>query len=248
MAVTYIEADFFDEYYAVARDETPFPTQLTLAEMSPYFTVSGSDVTIVDMNISYRFTHSLGKTFIIGEDSYLGDFSSADGMVTLSSDNRFVIAGDGNGRFTLENIAILYPSSGGSVTCDLSTVEAGINTIISAISSLTHDVDMNHNVIADAVSAIGSQIDSKSLAIVEALTPAISSYPSLNGDGSEFVDGSTVNVNGREGRFIVSRSFYSMVSDSAYTVVYDLLGVDSAVKLTVPESLLTAVVETVPAP
>lgn len=248
MAVLFVEADFTEGYYAITSDASPFPTSVTLSEMSPYFTVSGNDVTVIDMTISYRFTSSLGKTFIIGEDSYTGDFSSADGLVTLSSDNRFVIAGDGNGRFTLENIAILYPSSGGSVTCDLSTVEAGINTIISAISSLTHDVDTNHNVIADAVSAIGSQIDFKSSAIVEALIPAIPSYPSLNGDGSEFVDGSIVNVNGREGNFIVSRSFYSMVSDSAYTVVYDLLGVDSAVKLTVPESLLTAVVETVPAP
>lgn len=222
MAVLFVEADFTEGYYAITSDASPFPTSVTLSEMSPYFTVSGNDVTVIDMTISYRFTSSLGKTFIIGEDSYTGDFSSADGLVTLSSDNRFVIAGDGNGRFTLENIAILYPSSGGSVTCDLSTVEAGINTIISAISSLTHDVDMNHNVIADAVSAIGSQIDSKSLAIVEALTPIVSDNFSLNGEHGSFYDGDMVIMYPSTIQLTVVRSFIAKATETENTIIYEL--------------------------
>lgn len=61
---------------------------------------------------------------------------------------------------------------------------------------------------------------------------------SLNGNGSEFIDGVEVKVFGRDTVYTVERSFMSLYSDNGYTVHYDLTSVDGY-KCTVPEALLT---------
>lgn len=61
---------------------------------------------------------------------------------------------------------------------------------------------------------------------------------SLNGNGCEYADGTEVTVFGRDGVYTVVRSFYALVEDNSYTVVYDLTS-SFGLKCTVPESLLT---------
>lgn len=61
---------------------------------------------------------------------------------------------------------------------------------------------------------------------------------SLNGNGSEFIDGTLVNVSGRDTIYSVSRSYMTIYADSGYTVHYDLVS-DNGAKLSCPEALLT---------
>lgn len=68
--------------------------------------------------------------------------------------------------------------------------------------------------------------------------PPVLSLPSLNGNGAEFMDGTSVTVSGRIPIFTVIRSFFSIYSDNGYTVHYDLESVDGH-KLTAPEALLS---------
>lgn len=66
------------------------------------------------------------------------------------------------------------------------------------------------------------------------------SLNSLNGNGSEFADGTKVTVSGRVPQYTVTRSFFSIYSDNGYTVHYDLESAEGH-KLTAPEALLTLV-------
>lgn len=61
---------------------------------------------------------------------------------------------------------------------------------------------------------------------------------SLNGNGCEFMDGKEVTVEGRNTIYSVVRSYMGLVTDTSYTVFYDL-SATTGEKLTVPESLLT---------
>lgn len=70
--------------------------------------------------------------------------------------------------------------------------------------------------------------------------PLQGSLPSLNGNGSEFLDGDRVTVQFRDTVYTVDRSFFVLYSDNTYTTYYDLIG-DNTSKLTCPQSLLTAV-------
>lgn len=62
--------------------------------------------------------------------------------------------------------------------------------------------------------------------------------PSLNGNGSEYKDGTQVKVSGRDVVYTVERSYHSLYSDNGYTVHYDLVSSDGY-RCTVPEALLT---------
>lgn len=89
----------------------------------------------------------------------------------------------------------------------------------------------------------GITIDTTNLATktdIELLSSDISHIvlPSLNGNGTEFKDGSSVTVNGRETVYNVERSYHSLYADNGYTVHYDLVSVDGY-RCTVPEALLT---------
>ena len=69
--------------------------------------------------------------------------------------------------------------------------------------------------------------------------PPAQNYSSLDGNGSEFLDGDRVVLKGRENViYTVSRSFIAVVSDSNYTILYDLVSSDGY-KVTCPEALLT---------
>lgn len=61
---------------------------------------------------------------------------------------------------------------------------------------------------------------------------------SLNGYGSEFKDGDSVIVSGRDVTYVVQRSFFSIYSENAYTIHYDIKSLDGQ-RLIVPEALLT---------
>lgn len=69
--------------------------------------------------------------------------------------------------------------------------------------------------------------------------PASVPLPSLNGNGSEFMDGDPVSALGRPDiEFNVVRSFYQIYADNAYQVVYDLESINGH-KLSCPEALLS---------
>jgi|GEM_PF-6606228 len=82
---------------------------------------------------------------------------------------------------------------------------------------------------------------------VPALPPLQGSLPSLNGNGSEFLDGDVVTVTSRSGQFTVQRSYSIMYADNSYTNYYDLVS-DVGAKLSCPESLLTAYIPSVTTP
>lgn len=76
---------------------------------------------------------------------------------------------------------------------------------------------------------------------ITALVPVVNDLSSLNGNGSEYKDGQSVSVYGRNTVYQIERSFYCLYSDNSYTIHYDLLSLDGY-KITVPEALLTLVV------
>lgn len=80
------------------------------------------------------------------------------------------------------------------------------------------------------------------------IAPA-SSVPllTLNGNGSEYPDGTEVTVSGRTTVYSVVRSYMGLVQDNSYTVFYDLSSTNGS-KLTVPEALLTQYVAPVIVP
>lgn len=77
--------------------------------------------------------------------------------------------------------------------------------------------------------------------------PATVSAPSLNGNGSEYIDGTEVTVSGRDTVYTVVRSYMTIYTDSGYTVHYDLEATNGA-KLSSPEALLTKYVAPVITP
>jgi hypothetical protein len=77
-------------------------------------------------------------------------------------------------------------------------------------------------------------------------TPS-SALPSLNGNGSEFIDGTKVTVKNRVLVYTVSRSFMTIYADNSYTATYDLVA-DNGAKLTCPEELLTQYIAPITTP
>ena len=71
----------------------------------------------------------------------------------------------------------------------------------------------------------------------------VSPYSSLNGNGSEFKDGTNVNVTGRSTVYTVDRSYMGLVNDNSYTALYDC-SATTGEKITVPEALITLHVTT----
>lgn len=67
-----------------------------------------------------------------------------------------------------------------------------------------------------------------------------SALPSLNGNGSEFVDGTKVTVEGRGIVYTVERSYMTLYQDNSYTAHYDVVS-DNGAKVSCPEALLTIV-------
>lgn len=79
----------------------------------------------------------------------------------------------------------------------------------------------------------------KNSSFYKSVTPASTiSAPSLNGNGSEYVDGTEVIVSGRDTIYTVKRSYMTIYADSGYTVHYDLEAANGS-KLSTPEALLT---------
>lgn len=81
---------------------------------------------------------------------------------------------------------------------------------------------------------------------IDTITHSIN-LSSLDGNGSEYMDGVLVKVYGRDMVYSVARSYMSLTDNNAYTAVYDLVSTTGA-KLTVPESLLSLYVAPVITP
>ena len=63
-------------------------------------------------------------------------------------------------------------------------------------------------------------------------------YDSLNGNACQYIDGTSLNVLGRTQIYTVSRSFFGLVADNVYTVLYDLVS-QNGEKITAPEALVS---------
>lgn len=112
-------------------------------------------------------------------------------------------------------------------------------------SALYVDNDITGNYLANGTSAY---YDKQSLIdCFQIPMPTLSTMPTLNGNGSEFIDGTEVTVDGRTTIYTVTRSYIGLVVDNSYTTLYDLEALNGA-KVTVPESLLTQYVAPVIAP
>lgn len=132
-----------------------------------------------------------------------------------------------------------------SITID--TTNLATKTDIDTISlNMVSDVDFASGIfnLATKTDLSGITVDTTNLATKTDIS-ALAHYdvsniilPSLNGNGSEFIDGVEVKVFGRDTVYTVERSFMSLYSDNGYTVHYDLTSVDGY-KCTVPEALLT---------
>lgn len=146
-------------------------------------------------------------------------------------------------------------------TCDLTSLVSEFNEIDLSIASLDDKVDYLVVQINTLLSAVGSlsstvqtvlptktdlqnlHIDTSTLATktdLQNLSNDIEHIvlPSLNGNGSEYKDGTQVKVSGRDVVYTVERSYHSLYSDNGYTVHYDLVSSDGY-RCTVPEALLT---------
>lgn len=120
------------------------------------------------------------------------------------------------------------PSLNASTSVDLSSV-------LDAINQIQLNIDLTP--LSNALNEIQTNINDLSS----------SSFSSLNGNGSEYLDGVVVNVFGRPQNYTVSRSYFGLVSDNSYTVFYDLVCITGE-KLTVPEALLSLYIPTVIVP
>lgn len=109
-------------------------------------------------------------------------------------------------------------------TCDLSEVYLRFDSLMSLVVSLS-----------SSVGYLATKTDIEGLVHYDVSNITL---PSLNGNGTEFKDGSSVTVFGRETVYTVERSYMSLYSDNAYTVHYDLVSADGY-KCSVPEALLT---------
>lgn len=126
----------------------------------------------------------------------------------------------------------------------------GFNGVNDAINAISPDIDFTPvltslNQIKDYTDSVETQlliIDNK----VSATSGSIVGQ-SLNGIGCEFKDGVSVTVEGRITEYTVLRSFFFLLDDSSYTVLYDLTS-PTGETLYAPESLLTRYSTTVTAP
>lgn len=130
------------------------------------------------------------------------------------------------------------------------TISTGLtNYYETEITRLTAIITTQQDVLDAKIASVESQnVTLKSLSKTNFDALVIpDTLTSLNGAGSEFIDGTLVNVEMRPYTYVVIRSFNALVADNNYTVIYDLLS-DDGHSLSVPEALVTAVVPTVTAP
>lgn len=156
---------------------------------------------------------------------------------------------------------LTYVSAPASATCDLTLITPEFDEIDLQVATLHSKMDSLHQKADYLVTVLGQvytleqtlatktdlqsiTIDTSALATKDDIS-VLSHYdvtnitlPSLNGNGTEFKDGSSVVLFGRETVYTVERSYMSLYSDNAYTVHYDLVSVDGY-KCSVPEALLT---------
>lgn len=133
-----------------------------------------------------------------------------------------------------------------STPCDLASLAPEFDEIDLSIATLDDKVVSLHQKVDYLVTLLGQTYNLSTTLVTkdDILTLATKTdilnidLLSLNGNGSEFIDGVEVKVFGRDTVYTVERSFMSLYSDNGYTVHYDLTSVDGY-KCTVPEALLT---------
>lgn len=146
-----------------------------------------------------------------------------------------------NGNNDLSSVT--FPNS---ALVDLTTVITSINSLSDKFSLLdmTELNNIHEDIIGLNASLSGLSVDlspvTTTLGNIQASISALSplSFPSLNGIGSEFIDGTEVTVDGRSITYTVNRSYMGLVQDNSYTTFYDLDSLNGS-KLTAPEALLT---------
>ncbi len=203
---------------------------------------------------------------------FISDYSSPDALQAVITELKAEIVSNSDtmkADFDLEKIAlktsfdadILALKSALAIAIDeasISTGQAKVNETIS--SGLTTYYQSEIDRLTLAFSNTKTLSDSK-IATLEAENQTLSqlsktkfdalvipsTLTSLNGSGSEFIDGTLVKVDSRPYTYVVIRSFNALVSDNSYTVIYDLLS-DDGHSLSVPEALVIAVTPTVTAP
>lgn len=140
---------------------------------------------------------------------------------------------------------------------DFEACDLKLNNVVNGINAIILQLNNRFDVIEDLISDLIG-FDLTQVAKTADLEPLAKTtdlqnldfnldtivLPSLNGNGSEFIDGDTVTVSGRDVVYTVDRSFVSLYSDNGYTVHYDLVATTGH-KLTVPEALLTKYIEAV---
>lgn len=144
-------------------------------------------------------------------------------------------------------------------SCDLSVIAPEFDEIDLALASLDEKVNSAHQKLDYLVTVLGQvytleqtlstkadlgliTFDTSALATKDDIANIV--LPSLNGNGSEYKDGTSVTIFGRSTVYTVERSYMSLYSDNGYTVHYDLISVDGY-RCSVPEALLTKYVEAV---
>lgn len=159
---------------------------------------------------------------------------------------------------TLKTDTTAIKSDTSTLKTDTTTIKEDITTIIPDISTIKSSVtfikdDTQYSIVDgmtsvyDAVLALDSfdlsALDTAPItdAVVGAISTNISGLiadASLNGYGAEFKDGDLVVVSGRDVVYSVIRSFFTIYSENAYTVHYNIESTDGQ-RLIVPEALLT---------
>lgn len=223
-------------YVATAPAVTCDFTQLLLR-----FDSIDSKLLSIETQINTKFLEFYDA--IYSDLSYLKS-SLSDNLGLIKSDTLNIL-GYSENVFAPAFLTLATKTDLESITID--TTNLATKTDIGTISlNMVSDADFASGILnlATKTDLSGITVDTTNLATKTDIS-SLAHYdvsniilPSLNGNGSEFIDGVEVKVFGRDTVYTVDRSFMSLYSDNGYTVHYDLTSVDGY-KCTVPEALLT---------
>lgn len=137
----------------------------------------------------------------------------------------------------LEPVVLNYDLT--SLALEFDEIDLSIATLDDKVVNLHQKVDYLVTLLVQTYNLSTTLVTKDDILTLATKTDILNiDLPSLNGNGSEFIDGVEVKVFGRDTVYTVDRSFMSLYSDNGYTVHYDLTSVDGY-KCTVPEALLT---------
>jgi len=202
-----------------------------------HFTDISGDIVIESDRIFVDFPD---VAFITLGDSMMTSFNYA-GFSILIGDNLMVESMNALSEFSGVSTASSVDLT--PVMTALSQIQAKVDTVpdfeaVSSIvsSSLSSLDSVELNNLHEDIVALGTQLSTVTVPL-----------QSLNGNGTEFMDGVEVSVTGRTIPYTVSRSYMSLMNTDTYTIVYDLVAADGS-KVTCPESFLTLYVAPVVTP